>query len=346
VSNARWAALRELSLERWRHWYREPGTIFWSFGFPLLLSMVLGMAFRNQAPERMHALIEAGADAERVRGLLAQSADLSVRVADAKSARDELRTGKASLVVVPGPQVTYRFDPTRPESRLARALVDDALQRGEGRADAVKVATEHVTEPGSRYIDFLIPGLLGLGLMSSGLWGVGFSLVQMRARKVLKRLVATPMKKSDFMAAFVTVPALLSLAQIPPLLLFAHFAFGVMVAGSVVALAVVTTLGALTFTGMGLLFASRSHNPQIVSGLINVATFPAYLCSGVFFSSSRFPEWLWPVIKLLPLTALVDALRAIMVDGTGLIGLVFPITVLAGWGSVSFWGAHRLFRWQ
>jgi len=343
-------AIRELVLTRWRTFYREPGTMFWTLGLPIALSIALGLAFRNQKPEPVPAAVEAGPRAEHVREILAKSSDVSISVLPPDAANLALRTGKIHLVVVPpaapGGTVTYRFDPTRPDSRLARTLVDDALQRGEGRPDMVITTSQHVTEPGSRYIDFLIPGLVGMGVMSSGLWGIGFALAEMRTRKLLKRLVATPMRKSDFMLSFLLVRAGLLTIELPPLLVFAYVAFKVGVNGSIVTLTFIALLGAMLFAGMGLLFASRSDNPQIVSGLINVATFPMYLCSGVFFSTARFPEWTQPIIKLLPLTALIDGLRAVMIDGTSIVHLAGPITVLCVWGVICFAAAMKLFRWN
>lgn len=348
--NARVAAIRQLVLTRWRQFYREPGTMFWTFGFPLVLSVVLGLAFRNQEPEPVDAAVEAGPRAEQVRAALAKSQDVRVEVLPAAEAHQALRTGKVSIVLVAPPEdasrVVYRFDPTRPDSRLARAVVDDALQRGEGRTDAVATTAQHVTEPGSRYIDFLIPGLLGMGLMSSGLWGIGFSLAEMRTRKLLKRLIATPMRRGDFMLSFLLVRAGLLVIELPPLLVFAWLVFGVGVHGSIATLALISLAGAMVFAGMGLLVACRAENPQIVSGLINVATFPMYLCSGVFFSTSHFPPWLQPIIQVLPLTALIDALRAVMIDGAGLFSIGRELLVLGAWGAVSFGGALRLFKWR
>ena len=350
MSDGRLVAIRELALSRWRQFYREPGTMFWTFGMPLVLSIVLGIAFRNQQPEPVHAAVEAGPRAAHVGEVLGKSEDVKATVMSAEDAHQALRTGKVSIVVVPkagdDAGVAYKFDPTRPESRLARSIVDDALQRGEGRADVVATSTMHVTEPGSRYIDFLIPGLVGMGLMSSGLWGIGFSLAEMRTRKLLKRLIATPMRRSDFMLSFMLVRAALLIVELPPLLLFAWLVFGVGVHGSIVTLSLVALLGAMVFAGMGLLVACRAENPQIVSGLINVLTFPMYLCSGIFFSTAHFPGWLQPVIRVLPLTALIDALRAVMIDGAGLLSVASELAILAVWGGVSFVLALRFFRWR
>ena len=350
LKNQRLASIRALALARWRELYREPGTLFWMFGFPLILSIALGMAFRNQEPEPTYVAVIAGPEAEQFRALLSKSQDVRPTVLDETAAHGQLKSGKIALVVIPpslpGAPVTYRFDPTRPESRLSRALVDDALQRASGRVDLVVTANQNVIEPGSRYIDFLIPGLLGMGIMSSGLWGFGFALAEMRARKLLKRLIATPMQRSDFLLSFLLVRALLLSAELPPLLLFSYFAFHVGVAGSIALLTIVALIGAMVFTMMGLLLASRSQSPQIVTGLINIVTLPMYMCSGVFFSSARFPEWLQPFIRAMPLTALIDAMRAVMIDGAGLRQIAIPVLILVAWGAGSFVLAIRLFKWR
>lgn len=345
---ARLRAITQLALARFRLFYREPGSMFWTFGFPIVLSIVLGIAFRNRDPEPVVVAVEASARAEHARALLAAAEDVKVQILPSEEAGQALRTGKVSLVVVPSEDATYtyRYDPTRPESRLARSVTDDVLQRGEGRKDAYQPETKVVTEPGSRYIDFLIPGLIGLGLMSTGLWGIGFSLAEMRTKKLIKRLTATPMRRSDFLLSFLLVRAVLLPIELAPLLLFARFVFGVGVQGSFVTLFVTALVGGLTFAVMGLFLACRAENPQIVSGLINVVSFPMYLCSGVFFSSSRFPDALQPVIRWLPLTALNDALRATMIDGAGIAQVADKLLMIGGWGVVCFVLAVRLFKWR
>jgi ABC-2 type transport system permease protein len=348
-ARARLAAIRELSLARWRTFYREPGTMFWTFVFPIVMSIVLGVAFRSRAPEPIPVVVPDGAGAAELLAILRSHPEVRAEILSPRAAEESLRTGKAAVLASPSQsdaRATLRFDPSRPESRLGRAIVHDAIQRGLGRADVAKVGDELVTEPGARYIDFLIPGLVGMGLMSSGLWGIGFSLAEMRTRKLLKRLVATPMRRADFLLSFMVVRALLLVVELPPLLVFSYFVFDVGVRGSIATLSLVALAGATTFAMMGLLVASRAENPQIVSGLINVLSFPMYLCSGVFFSSANFPAWSQPVIQVLPLTALIDALRAVMIEGAGLASLGSPLVVLSTWMLGSFVAALKLFRWR
>src|SRR4051812_7739582 len=277
--------------------------------------MALGIAFRNKPPEPVWAAVQQGDGAHEVFHALQASSDVKVELLDAAAAHEALCTGKVSIVVVPGTPRTYEFDPTRPDSRLARSVVDDVLQRADGRKDPTAVRNARVTAPGSRYIDFLVPGLLGLNLMSSGMWGIGYVIVEMRTRKLIKRLLATPMKKRDFLFAFAVMRGLFLLGELPLLIGFGWLAFDVGVRGSWLLLLGTATLGSLCFAGLGLLTACRAQNTQSANGLINLVQMPMMMCSGMFFSSQRFPQLLQPVIKLLPLTALNDALRAVMIDG-------------------------------
>jgi len=338
--------LWQLTLARWRSFYREPSTIFWAFVFPIILAMALGIAFRNKPPEPVWAAVQKGDGAHDVFHALQASSDVKVELLDAQAAHEALRTGRVSIVVVPGTPRTYQFDPTRPESRLARAVVDDVLQRADGRQDPTAVRDARVTEPGSRYIDFLVPGLLGLNLMSSGMWGIGYVIVEMRTRKLIKRLLATPMKKRDFLIAFAAMRGLFLVGELPLLIGFAFLAFHVGVRGSFALLLACATLGALTFAGLGLLTASRAQNTQTANGLINLVQMPMFLLSGVFFPAERFPDVLQPVIRALPLTALNDALRGIMINGAGIAGIARPMLIVCAWGLVSFLVSLKLFRWR
>jgi ABC-type multidrug transport system permease subunit len=325
---------------------REPAGVFWTYGFPLLLALALGIAFRNRPPEPVEVAIQALPGAEGFRDALATNHSIHVRWLSPAEAHEALRVGTVSLVVSPGKPLTYEYDPTRPESRMARAVSDDALQRAEGRADATPVNDRLVTEPGSRYIDFLVPGLLGFNLMSSGMWGVGFVIVDMRVRKLIKRLIATPMSRTHFLLSFVLVRGLFLLGELPLLLAFAHWVFDVPIRGSLLLIVGLCTLGALVFAGLGLLVGSRAQNTQTVAGLVNLVTLPMAICSGVFFSAARFPEVFQPLIKLLPLTALIEAVRAVIINGAGLAAVTQQVIIMLMWSSVSFAVALRLFRWQ
>ncbi len=338
-------ALVELTVARLRLFFREPSAMFWTFGFPIVLAVALGIAFRNRPPDAVNVAVEAGPDAEKLRAAL-DGPEVRAKVEDAASAHSDLRAGKVALVVVPGTPRTYRYDESRPESRLARILVDDRLQRADGRTDPTRVADERVTEAGARYIDFLIPGLLGMTLMSSSMWGIGFLIVDMRTKKLVKRMIATPMRRSDFLLSFVVMRAGFVLLEVPVLFTFGGIAFGVRVVGSFGLLMTVSMLGALAFAGIGLLVASRAENTQTVGGLMNLVMMPMFVASGVFFSAANFPDALQPAVRALPLTVLNDALRAVVNEGVGVDGMVRPLCTLAAWAAVSFGIALKIFRWR
>jgi len=338
------SALHELTLARFRGFFREPSAVFWAFGFPIALSVALGIAFRNRPPEPARVAVRDGPGAGEVVGRLA-SPEIVTTVLDDASSRKALRAGKIALVVVPGHALTYRFDDTRPEGRLARALVDDVLARQEATPGVAPATDEHVTEPGARYIDFLVPGLVGMNLMSSGMWGIGYLIVEMRTKKLIKRMLATPMRRTDFLFSFVIMRLVFVFIEVPALFGFARVVFGVRVVGSLAALGALSILGALSFAGLGLLVASRAQNTQTVGGLMNLVMMPMFVGSGVFFSTANFPDAMQPFLRVLPLTALNDALRAVVNEGAGLAQLGPPAAVLAAWGVVSFAAALRIFRW-
>ncbi|HVI23292.1 MAG TPA: ABC transporter permease [Myxococcales bacterium] len=333
--------LWELTLTRLRLFFREPSAVFWTFGFPLALSLALGIAFRNRPPEPVRIGV-VGTE----RTLDAADALRVSHFSDEASVRNALRTGNVDAAVLEREPIEILHDPTRPESRLARALANDAIQRAAGRTDAVRVAERAVTEPGSRYIDFLIPGLIGMNVMSSGMWGIGYVVVEMRTRKLLKRLVATPMSRAQFLWSFVLMRSAFLFIELPALLVFGWLAFQVGVAGSLLLLVAIALLGALCFSGIGLLVASRAQNTQTVSGIINAVMLPMFIGSGVFFSTARFPEWMQKPLRVLPLTALNDSMRAVMIDGAGPRAVAAPAALLAVLAAVSFALALRIFRWR
>jgi ABC-2 type transport system permease protein len=358
----RYWPLGQLITARLREFLREPEALFWVYGFPILMTVALGIAFRNQRVEKIVVDVVDGPAAITTRDALA-AAETRERFQAAIFSEDEarlrLRTGRTDVVVVataddprsdetakPRPHYEYRFDPTRPQSVLARSAVDDQLERANGRRDVADVTLTPVEEPGSRYIDFLIPGLLGMSLMGGGLWGVGFVTVDMRMRKLLKRFLATPMKKVDFLLGIMLSRLLFSVPEIVVLLVFSRYAFGVVNHGSLLVLILLVLLGATMFSGIGLLVASRAKTIETVTGLMNLVMLPMWIVSGIFFSSERFPAAAQPLIKAAPLTPLIDALRAVMLEGATLSSQLPRIAVMAVWAVVTFALALRLFRWR
>jgi ABC-2 type transport system permease protein len=340
----------QLTLARLREFFREPEAVFWVYGFPILMAVLLGIAFREQPIERITVDVQEGPRAETAATALRAIQKFDVRTCEDATCRMRLRTGKTQLVVVSseasGPGFDYLYDPARSDSVLARKETDDALQRAAGRQDTFAANDREFKEPGGRYIDFLIPGLLGMSIMGGGLWGVGFVTVDMRIRKLLKRFLATPMKKTHFLGGVMISRLCFLVPEVVVLIIFAALAFGVKIYGSVASTALLILLGSMTFSGLGLLVASRAKTIEAVSGLMNVVMLPMWMLSGIFFSSSRYPEAAQPLIRLLPLTALIDALRAVMIDGASIFSQTSEVVVLAFWGSVTFLIALKIFRWQ
>ncbi len=329
---------------------REPAAIFWVYGFPILTMVALGIAFRGNAVEQTTVLVQEGPQARQVLTALQADGRFHARVADATAWRRQLRVGKADLVIVASKNheatFHYYYDPSKPTGVLARNTADDVLQRAAGRKDALAIQTHPVTEPGGRYIDFLVPGLLGVGIMGGGLWGVGFAIVDLRIRRLLKRFLATPMRRSHFLVAMMTSRLLFTIPEIVFLVICARLFFGVVNHGSYVALGVVILLGTIEFAGIGLLVASRARTLETVSGLMNLVMLPMWMASGIFFSYERFPEIVQPVIRYLPLTPVIDALRAIMLEGASFASLWLQLSVVTLYSLVSFVLALLWFRWN
>ncbi|MGA8437494.1 MAG: ABC transporter permease [Candidatus Sulfotelmatobacter sp.] len=348
--NGRWSGYVHLLMARMLELKREPEVVFWVFVFPLLLALGLGIAFRNKPADASSVAIVAGAGAREAEELLQRSpqhALFKLELEDGATARKGFRLGKYDLVVEPDGKggLQYRYDPARPESVLAKTEADNALQTAAGRKDMVATTVVTSSEPGSRYIDFLIPGLLGMNLMNSGMWGIGFALVDMRQRKLLKRFVGTPMRRGDFLLALMSSRLLLMIIEIGLLLTLGVIVFHMKVLGSVLAIVFLGAVGAMCFGGVGLLTASRAQKIESVSGLMNLVMMPMWIFSGVFFSYERFPAVIQPLIKVLPLTALNDALRASILEGTPLLHQWPRLLVMFLWGGVSFVLALRWFRW-
>lgn len=346
--------LVELTIVRLKEFVREPEVMFWVFGFPVLLAVGLGIAFRAQPPEKSVVGVLSGLAAPRALEILRAAPDLEVKELSASDAELALKKGRIDLLLSVDTsssasllgRVHYRFDPAYPKSAPAKLRADAALEAGFGRRDVLSSSEDHSSKTGARYIDFLIPGLLGLNLMSSSMWGIGYAVVDARARKLMKRFRATPMKPAYYLLSFILSRFFLLFCEMVALLLFARLTFDVQVEGNYLDVAIIATLGAGSYAGLALLIAARPSKPEVASGWMNFVMMPMWLLSGALFSYERFPEVIHPVIRALPLTAMIDALRAVMNDGHGLGGLGHELLVLLLWGVISFALALRLFRWQ
>jgi ABC-2 type transport system permease protein len=349
-STRRYYPLLELTTVRIKEFLREPEALFWVFAFPMLLAVALGFAFRSKGPDQIPVGVVAAsaADAGSARALeaLKHAPGLLASGFSPAEGREALRTGKISLLVVPGPPVVFHFDETRPDSRMARLEAEDALQRTAGRRDVMKVGVEKVTAKGSRYIDFLIPGLLGMNLMGTGVWSLAFGVTNARSRRILKRLVATPMHRGQYLLSLILGRLIFLLPEVVILVGIGWIFFDVEVRGSILLLLLTSVLGAMTFCGIGLLIAARVKTIEGASGLANLVLMPMWVVSGVFFSSERFPDIAQPIIKALPLTALNQALRGIMTEGQGLAGIAPQLAIVLVWGLVCFGVALKIFKWR
>jgi ABC-type multidrug transport system permease subunit len=342
-------ALSQLTLVRYREFLREPEAIFWVFIFPVLLAAGLGLAFRNRPQETLKVGVLATAPgALAVRIALERDSVLRPELLDDSAGMRRLATGDIAMFIVPhsATEVTYRFDDTRPESRTARLLVDGAIQRAAGRSDPVAGQDSAVHQRGARYIDFVIPGLLGMNLMGSGIWGVGFAIVDARKKRLLKRLIATPMSRAEYLASFILSRLTMLVLELIALLGFGLLVFGVPMRGSWVQLLLICLIASLSFSAIGLLVASRVRTIEGVSGLANLVMLPMWVFSGVFFAWTRYPAAMQPFIRALPLTAANDALRATMLQGAGWSAVTPQLAILGAWLVVCFVTALKLFRWK
>jgi ABC-type multidrug transport system permease subunit len=352
----RWHAFGQLILSRFREFYREPEAIFWVYGFPIILAVVLGIATGGEpVPVKVDIQGTVGETAAEAMARLLREERMEVEIHNADECQRRLTRRRTDLFVIPAsapassagsstPAVKYVYDTARAESVLARHTVEEALLRS--RAGAGAPTEELISEPGSRYIDFLLPGLIGMNVMGGGLFGVGFVLVDMRVRKLFKRLLATPMNRRDFLLSILTARMTFLLPEMLSLLLIGHFMFHVPIKGNVLVLAITIIAGAITFSSLGLLIGSRTEKTETASGLMNMVMLPMYLLSGVFFSSKKFPDAMQPLIQALPLTQLNDALRDVMLDGAGLGDIAWHLGILLAWAAATFPLALRWFRWR
>jgi ABC-2 type transport system permease protein len=337
------SSLYQLTMVRFRLFLREPEAIFWIFFFPILLAIGLGIAFRNRPAD----VLQVGATTAQLTQALAADKGLTAETMDEVEGTHELATGKILLLAIQKPDaVAYKFDDTNPDARTARLLADRAIQAPAGRRDAVQAENELVHETGARYIDFVVPGLLGMNLMGSAMWGLGFSIVEARQKKLLKRLVASPMAKWQYLASYLLSRLAMLIIEVAAFLGFARIAFGVPFRGPLWQLGLLCLLTSLAFSGLGLLVSSRARTMEAVSGLMNLVMLPMWILSGVFFSATRFPAVIQPLVRALPLTAAIEAMRGNMLQGTSLRQMMAQVGILVAWFVVPFAISLRIFRWR
>jgi ABC-type multidrug transport system permease subunit len=343
MSRLQESSLYQLTWTRFQLFLREPEAIFWVFIFPILLAVGLGIAFRNRPAD----VLPVGATSTQLTQALAAEQGLHASALDESTGTHELATGTIDLLAIQRPDgVVYKYDETNPDGRSARLLAERAIQTAAGRHDAVASRNDLIHETGARYIDFVVPGLLGMNLMGSAIWGMGFSIVEARQKNLLKRLVASPMPRWQYMASFILSRLAMLVIEVVVFVGFARLAFGVPIRGSLLDLGVICLITSLAFSALGLLVASRARTMQAASGLMNLVMLPMWILSGVFFSASRFPAVIQPLVRALPLTAAIDALRSNMLQGIGLNHLMMPVAILLAWLVVPFAVTLKIFRWR
>jgi ABC transporter DrrB family efflux protein len=337
------SSLYQLTMARFRLFLREPEAIFWIFVFPILLAVGLGIAFRNRPAD----VLQVGATTVQLTQALTVDKGLTAATMNEAVGTHELATGQVLLLAIQRADgVAYKYDDTNLDARTARLLADRAIQEAAGRKDAIQARNELVHETGARYIDFVVPGLLGLNLMGSAMWGLGFAIVEARQKKLLKRLVASPMPKWQYLASFLISRLTMQTIEVAFFLGFAKVAFGVPFRGSLWQLCLLCLMTSLAFSALGLLVSTRAKTMEAVSGLMNLVMLPMWILSGVFFSASRFPAVIQPLVRALPLTAAIDAMRGNMLQGMNLGQMMAQVAVLLAWFVVSFAVSLRIFRWR
>jgi ABC-type multidrug transport system permease subunit len=342
----RWHPFAQLILARMREFYREPIALFWVYGFPLILAVLLGMAFTQRQVQAPSVAVQDEPDraaAEAVAARLKQGG-LDVELCSAAQGQLRLRRVMIDLLLVVRPKLEYHYDPARTESVLAHKWIEALL--AQPSASTAPAEDVELSEPGSRYVAFLLPGLIGMNIMGGGLFGLGFMLVDMRVRKLFKRLMATPIRHSQFLGALLTARLLFLVPEMTCLLCVSRFLFGVPINGSLLLLMLVIVLGATAFAGLGLLLGCRTEKTETISGFINLVMLPSYLLGGIFFSSKRFPDEVQPLVQAIPLTQLNNALRSVMLDGADFAEVHIPLAILFAWAVVTFGLALRWFKWR
>jgi len=344
TSNLETSSLFQLTAVRFKLFLREPEAIFWTFVFPILLAVGLGLAFRNRPAD----VLQVAATTPQLTQKLASDKGLTASTMNEADGTHALATGSALLLAIQNPDgsVSYKYDDTNPDARTARLIADRAIQTASGQHDAVRADNQLVHEKGARYIDFVVPGLLGMNLMGPAIWGLGFAIVEARQKKLLKRLVASPMPKWQYLASFLLSRLIMLVIEVVVFLGFAGLAFGVPFRGSLWQLGFLCILISLSFSALGLLTASRAKTMEAASGLMNLVMLPMWILSGVFFSASRFPAIIQPFVRALPLTAAIDALRGNMLQGTSLSQMLSQITILLAWLVIPFAISLKIFRWR
>jgi ABC-2 type transport system permease protein len=344
---------------QFKNFFREPAIIFWAVIFPILMAWVLGVAFTNKGEMKKTVAVVGNITEKHVLWLKPDSANTVTRLfgddiknptrvkfvfSTEEQAMLMMKRGEINLILQQSADtIIYRYDPKNPDAVNTYLMIEREINRN---AEPVVCSTiEPVTSRGSRYIDFLIPGLIAMGIMNSCLWGISWNLIEFRMKKLLRRMVATPMRKTDFLLSNLITRTLIGGFETMVLLLFAFLYFSISLEGSILALLMIYFAGILAFAGIAIMISSRTANSQIGNGLINAISLPMMILSGIFFSYHNFPDWCIPFIKYMPLTLLADSIRSIFIEGAGVGDILLPFVVLVITGAVTFLAGLRMYKW-
>lgn len=345
-------SLLQLVAMQFRMFYREPSVIFWAIGFPVLMAWVLGIAFSNKGELKKNVLVinaENAAAGSKFSGSKTigkkDGTDIKIHFikTDKENALTSIKRGEANLVTeLRNDSTLYYFDPVNADAQLTYLLLEKELKSNQIGSNSKVVK---LSKTGSRYIDFLIPGLIAMGIMNSCIWGIGWNLIEFRMKKLLRRMVATPMKKSYFLISQFITRSLIGLFEAFVLYIFAYFYFGITIEGSLAALLIIYIAGTIAFSGIAFLVSSRVEKSESGNGLVNVVIMPMTILSGVFFSYHNFPDWAIPVIRTLPLTLLADTMRSIFLENIGVEKILLPAGLLTLTGLVFFAVSLKVYKW-
>jgi ABC-2 type transport system permease protein len=375
----RFKQLWQLISALFREIIREPGVLFWGILFPILMSLGLGLAFTKKTDViRKVAVINIteGPAAETANSVLSGFLQHNCEINSSGESdswkwkytiRDEklgnsvflfyrmkwdeavrfLKRGTINVLLVGNnDSVEYHFDPMNPDAQLTYLKLSAIAGKGEVQTIHGNSEIKPLTVTGTRYIDFLVPGLIAMGVMMSSMWGISYGIIEKRSKKLLRRLVATPMKKSHFLIALITVRIAMNFIESLVLFLFALFAFKMTIQGNISALILMFLAGNIAFAGIAVFVSSHTSNTEVGNGLINFVVFPMMVLSGIFFSYQNFPDWSLPVIKNLPLTMLTDGIRSIFNEGAGYHEVTIPILILLAIGTLFFSVGLKIFKWH
>lgn len=364
--NKKYNQLWQLTIAHFKETIREPAVLFWGIVFPILMSLALGIAFtKKQNTERKVAVINSSENyltdsilsknkLDTTNGILSLTVEneklgnttMNFYPMSWEEATIALKRGRINVILeVKNKHIEYHFDPVNTDAQLTYRFLSNILDNNTPSTSEDEKYIKPLTVTGTRYIDFLIPGLVGMGLMMSSMWGLSYSIIEKRSKKLLRRMVATPMKKSYFLISLITVRTAMNFIEALLLIVFAKIVFNISIEGSIPALLIFFIAANTAFAGLAIFISSRTAKTEIGNGLINVVVMPMMLLSGIFFSYHNFPDKLIPIIKKLPLTLVADGVRSIFIEGAGFPQIVMPFLILTIGGIILFGVGLKMFKW-